>query len=116
MLRYPNIDVTFDGADEVDGLGSAIKGGGGCHLLEKMVASVSKTFVVIADHSKDSSILGSVWKTGVPLEVIPDAVSIVQNSLKALNGRATIRTGTGKAVMAMHFYNRDQSYQIMEMY
>lgn len=65
----PAVDVAIDGADEVDRSLQLIKGGGGCHLQEKLVAAYAKTFVVIADYRKQSDALGTVWRKGVPVEV-----------------------------------------------
>ncbi len=44
--QYPNIDVTIDGADEVDANLNCIKGGGACHLREKVLAEAAETWVV----------------------------------------------------------------------
>lgn len=46
--RYPDIDVTIDGADEVDEALNAIKGGGACQFQEKLVAEAAKKFVIVA--------------------------------------------------------------------
>jgi ribose 5-phosphate isomerase A len=61
-VRYPNIDVTIDGADEVDSQLNAIKGGGAAHLQEKVVAEAAKKFVIVADYRKDSKVLGEQVK------------------------------------------------------
>ncbi|CAG8434758.1 13923_t:CDS:2 [Funneliformis caledonium] len=82
--QYSKIDVTIDGADEVDENLNAIKGGGACHLREKVVAEAAKKFVIVADYSKKSSTLGEKWKQGVPIEVIPFAYMLVIPSLKRL--------------------------------
>ena len=66
---HPVVDVAIDGADEVDRALNCIKGGGGCHLREKLVAAYAKQFVVIADSRKQSETLGTVWRKGVPIEV-----------------------------------------------
>jgi len=58
LNQYSVIDVAFDGADEVDTNLNCIKGGGGCHLQEKLVASNASKFVVVADHRKKSKVLG----------------------------------------------------------
>lgn len=58
------IDVAIDGADEVDAELNCIKGGGGCHLKEKMVAFNAKRFIVIADYRKQSGKLCTKWKHG----------------------------------------------------
>lgn len=60
--RYSEIDVTIDGADEVDSALNAIKGGGAAHLQEKVVAEAAKKFVIVADYRKDSKILGEQVK------------------------------------------------------
>lgn len=60
----PIVDITIDGADEVDANLTCIKGGGACLLQEKIVASNSKKLVIIADHTKDSEKLGEKWKKG----------------------------------------------------
>ena len=62
--RNPSIDVTIDGADEVDGDLNLIKGGGGCLLQEKIVAAYSKKLVIIVDERKDSKHFGENWKKG----------------------------------------------------
>ncbi len=58
MNAHPIIDVTFDGADEIDTFLNCIKGGGGCHLQEKLVAASSKKLIVVADYRKESTGLG----------------------------------------------------------
>lgn len=65
----PRIDVTIDGCDEADDALTLIKGGGGCQTQEKVVASYSNKFVVIADYRKASSKLGQAWDY-VPIEVL----------------------------------------------
>ncbi|KAJ1676401.1 ribose-5-phosphate isomerase rki1, partial [Spiromyces aspiralis] len=67
--EFPSVDLTIDGADEVDSRLNAIKGGGAAHLQEKVVASASKRLVLVADYRKDSSVLGEQWTKGVPVEV-----------------------------------------------
>src|SRR5262249_53105515 len=63
----PILDVTVDGADEIDGQLRLIKGGGGALLREKIVASSSRKMIVIADASKKVSVLG---KFPLPVEVV----------------------------------------------
>ena len=62
------IDLTIDGADEVDGDWNLIKGGGGALLREKIVAAASKTFIVVVDESKPVSRLGAF---PLPVELVP---------------------------------------------
>ena len=79
------LDLTIDGADEFDAELTLIKGGGGAHLQEKIVATASKRMVVIADVSKDVAVLG---KFPLPVEVIPFGLeasrSLIQDVLGAL--------------------------------
>ncbi|CAG8597918.1 7340_t:CDS:2 [Acaulospora morrowiae] len=82
--QYPVIDITIDGADEVDDNLNAIKGGGACHLREKVVAEISKKFIIVADYTKESKVLGEKWTQGVPIEVIPFCYTLVLSSLKKL--------------------------------
>ena len=82
------IDVTIDGADEVTPQLELIKGGGGALLREKIVASASKRFVVVADSSKLVNRLG---KFPLPVEVIPMASPLVARKLEGLGIRSTVR-------------------------
>ncbi|XP_047989698.1 ribose-5-phosphate isomerase [Leguminivora glycinivorella] len=94
----PLIDVTIDGADEVDGNMTLIKGGGGCLLQEKIVASCSKKMIVIADYTKDSSKLGDRYKKGIPIEVIPMAYVPIRNKIVDLfGGEVKLRSAVAKA-------------------
>ncbi|KAM0789220.1 hypothetical protein ACM66B_000064 [Microbotryomycetes sp. NB124-2] len=78
-----NIDITFDGADDVDHHCNVIKGGGACLLQEKIVMRLSNYNVVVADERKDSAVLSQgVWQNGVPLEVVPQASALVTNQLQ----------------------------------
>lgn len=94
----PNIDVTIDGADEVDSNMTLIKGGGGCLLQEKIIASCSKKLIVIADYTKDSVKLGDRYKKGVPIEVIPMAYVPIKNKIISLyGGEIKLRSAVAKA-------------------
>jgi len=75
--QYPVIDVTLDGADEVDPQLNCIKGGGACHLREKVLAEAARTFIVVADYRKNSDCLGVNYHAGVPIEVVPFAYAKV---------------------------------------
>lgn len=88
------IDVTIDGADEVTHKLDLIKGGGGALLREKIVASASKLFVIVADSRKLVERLG---KFPLPVEVIPMAAPLVARKLDALGIRPKVRhTASGE--------------------
>ncbi len=84
------IDVTIDGADEVDPDLNLIKGGGGALLREKVVAQASRQNIIIVDESKLSPRLGTRW--ALPVEVIPFAVKSEEKFLKSLAATVTLRT------------------------
>ncbi|OCH92432.1 ribose 5-phosphate isomerase [Obba rivulosa] len=96
--QYPVIDVTIDGADEVDHDLNAIKGGGACHLREKVLAEAADTFVIVADYRKNSEVLGTNWTQGVPIEVAPFAYAKVLQNLHLIGSpKATLRMAKAKA-------------------
>ncbi|MFA6140158.1 MAG: ribose-5-phosphate isomerase RpiA [Hyphomicrobium sp.] len=77
----PFLDLTVDGADEIDGDLRLIKGGGGALLREKIVATASGRMVVIADASKKVETLGTF---PLPLEVVPFGLTATRNMITAL--------------------------------
>lgn len=87
-----SIAVYIDGADEITPAGAMIKGGGAALTREKIVASVSKQFVCIADGSKLVDVLG---KFALPVEVLPMARNAVMRKLAALGGQPKLRTKAG---------------------
>lgn len=97
------IAVYVDGADEVEPGGALIKGGGGAHTREKIVAAAAERFICIVDESKEVDTLGVF---GVPVEVVPMARRSVAGRLRALGGevreRAGFVTDNGNAVLDLH--------------
>jgi ribose 5-phosphate isomerase A len=82
------IDVTVDGADEVDPQLRLIKGGGGALLHEKIVASATRQLVIVVDATKRVPVLG---KFPLPVEVIKFAKALVQKRIEALGARVELR-------------------------
>ena len=86
------LSVYIDGADEIDGQGNMIKGGGAALTREKIVAAQSRQFVCIADESKLVQTLG---KFPLPVEVIPMATQRVIRQFAAMGGVGTVRIKNG---------------------
>jgi ribose 5-phosphate isomerase A len=103
------IDVTIDGADEIDPDLRLIKGGGGALLREKIVAAASRQLVIIADSTKQVPVLG---KFPLPVEVIPFAQALVAGKIAALGASVKLRldllgkpyvTDEGHRLLDCHF-------------
>ena len=93
----PELDMTIDGADEVDGSGCLIKGGGGALLREKIVASASHEMVVICDSSKMKQTLGA---HALPVAVIPFGIETTLHQLSKICGNLALRrSGSGMPVI-----------------
>jgi ribose 5-phosphate isomerase A len=92
LNEVSEIAVYIDGADEINAAGHMIKGGGAALTREKIVASVSRQFVCIADGSKLVETLG---KFPLPVEVLPMARNAVMRQLAALGGQPKVRTKAG---------------------
>ena len=86
------LSVYIDGADEIDGLGHMIKGGGAALTREKIVAAQSRQFICIADESKVVTALG---RFPIPVEVIPMAVRRVMRQFAAMGGNVQLRLKDG---------------------
>ncbi len=82
---FDALDISIDGADEVDPALNLIKGGGAAHTLEKIVHTLSACFICVVDGSKLVSRLGE--RTPVPLEVLPQAINVVRHELERLGAR-----------------------------
>ena len=90
----PQLDLTIDGADEVDPNFDLIKGGGGALLREKVVARASTLFVVVADEGKLVTRLGLVWR--LPVEIVPFARHTVEREIQSLGGEPLLRQRDAK--------------------
>jgi ribose 5-phosphate isomerase A len=89
------LDLTIDGADEVDPSRNLIKGGGGALLLEKITAYASKRFLVIVEALKLSTRLCD--RFAIPVEIVSQALTPIIAAVKALGGEAELRMGVRKA-------------------
>ncbi len=105
-----DLDLTIDGADEVDPEMNLIKGGGGALLREKIVAQASKREIIVVDETKPSPRLGTHWP--VPIEVIPFGWRSQARYLESLGARYEIRknqsgatfvTDSGNMILDCHF-------------
>ncbi len=88
FVETPVLDLNVDGADEVGPGLALIKGGGGAHLREKIVASAATQFVVVADSSK---VVAQLGRFPLPVEVIPLALPLVERRLEALDLNPVLR-------------------------
>jgi ribose 5-phosphate isomerase A len=95
LEEHPSLDLTIDGADQIDEELNLIKGMGGALAREKIVASASKKLVIVADENKKVKILGENDHP-VPIEVLPLATPIVMHKIKEIGGKPMLREGTKK--------------------
>lgn len=93
--EHPQLDITIDGADEVDPHLNLIKGGGGALLREKIVAQATRREIIIVDESKLSPQLGTRW--AVPVEVLPFGFGAHQRFLTSLGAEARLRRSNDDA-------------------
>ena len=96
LNQYPKLDIVIDGADEVTKEMVAIKGGGGCHYLEKLVYHNATKRIIVVDESKLSLFLGEKWKY-VPVEVDTIALSPVRQQLIRMHYDPQLRMSRDKA-------------------
>lgn len=103
----PAIDLTIDGADEVDGAFRMIKGGGGALLREKVVASLSTRVIIIVHEAKVVEHLGAGFN--LPVEVVPFARTPISRSLAVLGCKPLLRVdGNGQP------YHTDNGNEILD--
>ena len=103
-----SIAVYVDGADEITDSGAMIKGGGAALTREKIVASVARQFVCIADGSKLVDVMG---KFALPVEVLPMARASLMRKLAALGGQPRLRTMPGSE----HAFITDNGGEIIDV-
>lgn len=84
-----SLDVTIDGADEIDPQFNVIKGGGGAHLREKVVAQASARMIIVADESKLSDCLGT--RFALPVEVLQFGWRSQSQFLESLGAKVSVR-------------------------
>lgn len=108
LAQHPTVDVTIDGADEVDPQLNLIKGGGGALLREKILAQASRREIIIVDASKLSPALGTTW--ALPVEVIPFMWEAHLPFLRDLGGDPILRRNADGSP-----YHTDQANLILDV-
>jgi len=114
LKDHPIVDLTIDGADEIDPDLNLIKGGGGALLREKIVAQASRREIIVVDESKLSPILGT--RRAVPVEVVPFGWRSQTHYLESLGAHVTVRPSpveTGESQGEGHF-KTDQGNLILD--
>ena len=95
LTEVDRIDLTVDGADEIDPAFDMIKGGGGALLREKVVACLSAREVIVVDPAKVVARLGTTFR--LPVEVVPFALPVVERAVRGLGLEPRLRDLTGAA-------------------
>ncbi len=88
---HPELTLSIDGADLIDGNLNALKGGGGALLREKIVASASKTYILIADERKIVEKLGTGFP--LPIEILPFSAAPAADRVRKLGATVILRRG-----------------------
>ncbi len=110
LAEVEHLDLTIDGADEIDGRFDMIKGGGGALLREKVVASISRREAIVAGPEKVVERLGTTFK--LPVEVVPFARAVVERKLASFGCQPHLRrakdggdylTDNGNEILDCHF-------------
>jgi ribose 5-phosphate isomerase A len=115
------LDLTVDGADELDGALNLIKGGGGALLREKIVAAASDRMIVIADESKCVETLG---RFPLPVEVVPFGLAATRRAMatafakSGVSGQMTVRKAPGSQQGGQegHFFVTDGGHWIIDVH
>jgi len=95
LASVSEIDLAIDGADEVDPRFQLIKGGGACHVREKLVVSKANQLLIVVDETKLVQNLNQSFP--LPVEVLPNAWKQVQEVISEMNGSSSLRMATKKA-------------------
>ncbi len=95
LASVSRIDLAIDGADEVDPAFQLIKGGGACHVREKLVASKAEKLLIVVDESKMVQNLNKTFP--LPVEVLPNAWKQVKDMILEMDGCSTLRMAKKKA-------------------
>ena len=95
LTSVAQIDLAIDGADEVDPCHHLIKGGGACHVREKLVATKADQLLIVVDETKLVDKLNMVFP--LPVEVIPAAWKQVQNTINEMDAESSLRMAVKKA-------------------
>ena len=113
LATHPVIDLTIDGADEVDPHLNLIKGGGAALVREKIIAHASKEMLIVVDESKVSSVLGTTFP--LPVEIVQFGWEATQAAVNRMCGSSTLRlalthdrdqplvTDNGNYILDCHF-------------
>ena len=109
LVEAGRLDMAIDGADEIDPHWRLIKGGGGAHTREKIIAGQADRFVVLVDESKVVRRLGAAFP--VPVEVVPLAVHPVMEALRTLGASPALRTDPRGAPVCT-----DQAFHILDAF
>ena len=92
LATHPTIDLTIDGADEVDAHLNLIKGGGAALVREKIIANTSKEILIVVDESKVSRVLGTNFP--LPVEIVRFGWEATQTEVNRICGRSTLRVAS----------------------
>jgi len=96
LSEVQSLSVYIDGADEIDGHGYMLKGGGAALTREKIVAAQAKQFVCIVDQSKRVDVMGTF---PLPVEVIPMSVPQIIRNFASIGGNAVLRMRDGQPLV-----------------
>jgi len=106
--RLSSLDLTVDGADQIDSQKRMIKGAGGAHVREKIMASMSREMLVIIDESKMVKELG---KTKVPVEILPFAATATIHHMEQAGYKGLLRTNADQSL-----YITDNQNYLFDVY